>query len=88
MFDTQIKVPPVCNLEQLEVVLRNVDFYNASIEELLVSLPYPKDAAASEDTKTPLLVGIKRLLSIIEMARQEPEEAAIRFWQGLASLNG
>ncbi|KAI5993613.1 P-loop containing nucleoside triphosphate hydrolase protein [Pisolithus albus] len=88
VFDTQIKVPPISNLEQLDVVLRDVDFYDTSVQEMVRSLPYPRNAAESETSNVPLLVGIKKLLSIIEMARQEPEDAAIRFMQGLASLNG
>lgn len=88
VFDAQIKVPPVSNLEQLDVVLRDVDFYDTSVQEMVRSLPYPRNAVESETSDVPLLVGIKKLLSIIEMARQEPEDAAIRFMQGLANLNG
>ncbi|KAI6135198.1 P-loop containing nucleoside triphosphate hydrolase protein [Pisolithus thermaeus] len=88
VFDAQIKVPPVSNLEQLDVVLRDVDFYDTSVQEMVKSLPYPRNATESETSNVPLLVGIKKLLSIIEMARQEPDDAAIRFMQGLASLNG
>ncbi|KAG6328203.1 hypothetical protein ID866_10886 [Astraeus odoratus] len=84
VFDTQIKVPPISHLRQLEVVLRDVDFYDGSVKSVIDSLPYPRSAAEAETTTTPLLVGIKKLLSIIEMARQEPEDAAIRFMQGLA----
>ncbi|KIK29070.1 hypothetical protein PISMIDRAFT_672474 [Pisolithus microcarpus 441] len=88
VFDAQIKVPPISNLEQLDVVLRDVDFYDTSVQEMVRSLPYPRNAVESETSDVPLLVGIKKLLSIIEMARQEPEDAAIRFMQGLANLNG
>ncbi|KAI6018275.1 P-loop containing nucleoside triphosphate hydrolase protein [Pisolithus marmoratus] len=88
VFDTQIKVPPVSHLEHVDVVLREVDFYDTSVREMVQSLPYPTNAAESETSKVPLLVGIKKLLSIIEMARQEPQDAAIRFMQGLASMNG
>ncbi|KIO12407.1 hypothetical protein M404DRAFT_958465 [Pisolithus tinctorius Marx 270] len=88
VFDAQIKVPPVSNLQQLDVILRDVDFYDTSVREMVKSLPYPRNAAESEASNVPLLVGIKKLLSIIEMARQEPEDAAIRFMQGLAGLNG
>jgi len=88
IFDAQIKVPPVSNLEQLQEILRAVDFYDGSVQHTIRSLPYPRDAIEAETTNMPLLIGIKKLLSIIEMARQEPEDAAIRLVQGLASING
>ena len=81
-------MPPVSNLEQLVAVLRDVDFYDHSVQHIVKSLPYPMDAAEAETTNTPLLIGIKKLLSIVEMARQEPEDAAIRLVQGLANISG
>lgn len=87
IFDAQIKVPPVSTLEQLQEILRAVEFYDASVQHTIRSLPYPRDAVEAETTDMPLLIGIKKLLSIIEMARQEPEDAAIRLVQGLASVN-
>ena len=39
-----------------------------------------------DEYETRQQVGIKKLLSIIEMARQEPDEVAERLAQGLANL--
>ncbi|KAI6152389.1 P-loop containing nucleoside triphosphate hydrolase protein [Pisolithus tinctorius] len=56
-------------LQQLDVILRDVDFYDTSVREMVKSLPYPRNAAESEASNVPLLVGIKKLLSIIEMGK-------------------
>ncbi|KAF8437225.1 vesicular-fusion protein SEC18 [Boletus edulis BED1] len=88
VFDASIKVPPVSHLGQLEVVLRSVELF-ASESELretlrqLSSAGFPRNASEAETPTLPLLVGIKKLLSIIEMARQEPESAGQRLMNAL-----
>ncbi|KAF8559440.1 vesicular-fusion protein SEC18 [Imleria badia] len=88
VFDASIKVPPISHLGQLEVVLRSVELF-ADDSELhstmrqLSSAGFPRNASEAETPTLPLLVGIKKLLSIIEMARQEPENVALRLMNGL-----
>jgi len=88
VFDTSIRVPPVSHLGQLEVVLRSVELF-ADDSELhgtlrqLSSAGFPRNASEAETPMLPLLVGIKKLLSMIEMARQEPESIGLRLRNGL-----
>ncbi|KAG8218986.1 P-loop containing nucleoside triphosphate hydrolase protein [Butyriboletus roseoflavus] len=88
VFDASIKAPAISHLGQLEVVLRSVELF-ADDSELrdtvrqLSSAGFPRTASEAESPTLPLLVGIKKLLSIIEMARQEPESVGQRLMNGL-----
>lgn len=88
VFDATIKVPPISHLGQLEVVLKSVELFadDSELRETLRQLSsagFPRNASEAETPTLPLLVGIKKLLSIIEMTRQEPESAAQRLMNGL-----
>ncbi|KAH0840245.1 P-loop containing nucleoside triphosphate hydrolase protein [Lanmaoa asiatica] len=88
VFDASIKVPPISHLGQLEVVLRSVGLFadDSELHETLRQLSsagFPRNASEAETPTLPLLVGIKKLLSIIEMARQEPESVGQRLMNGL-----
>ena len=88
VFDASIKAPPISHLGQLEVVLRSVELFadDSELRETLrqlSSVGFPRNASEAETPTLPLLVGIKKLLSIIEMARQEPESAGQRLMNGL-----
>jgi vesicle-fusing ATPase len=88
VFDASIKVPPISHLGQLEVVLQSVELFGDDTElretlRQLSSAGFPRNASEAETPALPLLVGIKKLLSIIEMARQEPESVGQRLMNGL-----
>lgn len=88
VFDTSIKVPAISHLAQLEVVLRSVELFGDDTElretlHQLSSAGFPRNASEAETPTLPMLVGIKKLLSIIEMARQEPESVGHRLMNGL-----
>ncbi|KAG9317800.1 P-loop containing nucleoside triphosphate hydrolase protein [Chiua virens] len=88
VFDASIKVPPISHLGQLEVVLRSVELFVDESEfrdtlRQLGSAGFPRNATEAETPTLPMLVGIKKLLSIIEMARQEPESVGQRLMNGL-----
>ncbi|KAF9226866.1 vesicular-fusion protein SEC18 [Gyrodon lividus] len=94
VFDASIKAPSISHLGQLEVVLSSVELFPKSSPELretiqeLSNAGFPRNASEAEGPTLPLLVGIKKLLSIIEMARQEPENAGHRLMNGLFNLAG
>ncbi|KAH7887364.1 P-loop containing nucleoside triphosphate hydrolase protein [Phlebopus sp. FC_14] len=93
VFDASVTVPPVSNLQQLKEVLRAVELFRTDREldqtiRMLSDSGYPVNAEDAENIdKTPLLIGIKKLLSIIEMARQEPENADHRLISSLLNLS-
>lgn len=88
-FDSELRVPPISNLDSLEYVLREVslfssgDDYRAAIQMLREA----GFASSSQDIgANGLHIGVKKLLSIVEMARQEPDNAAQRLVGALMGL--
>lgn len=66
-FDAQIHVPSIAKLRHLDLVLRQVDLFNDDqAHERAMELL--KQAHLNESGK--LLIGIKRLLAVAEMAKQ------------------
>lgn len=82
-------MPPISNLKALEYVLRDVKLFPSSDErrQAVQMLGEAGFAASSKDeTMHGLHIGVKKLLSIIEMARQEPDKAAERLVGALMGL--
>lgn len=66
-FDAQIHVPSISKLRHLDLVLRQIDIFDdESSHDRAIELL--KQAQLNESGK--LLIGIKRLLAIAEMAKQ------------------
>ncbi|KAF8915199.1 vesicular-fusion protein SEC18 [Mucidula mucida] len=88
-FDSELRVPPISNLKSLEYVLREVELFPSS-DERRRAMRMLEDAGfaprAEDETSSKLHIGIKKLLSVIEMARQEPESVAERLMGGLMGL--
>lgn len=88
-FDSELRVPPISNLAALEYVLREVELFDSS-DERRQAIRMLEDAGfaltAKDDDTSRLHIGIKKLLSVIEMARQEPENVALRLTTGLMGL--
>ncbi|KAI9464300.1 AAA-domain-containing protein [Russula earlei] len=82
-FDAELRVPPITDLKALDQVLEAVELFRS-----------PRDRAravgmlrqAGMGTEGRLSIGVKRLLSVIEMARQEPEAVAERLTSALMGL--
>jgi vesicle-fusing ATPase len=88
VFDSELRVPPISNLAGFEYVIRELGLFQ-SPREAQSAMRMLEDAgfARDEDGETSRLhIGIKKLLSIIEMARQEPENAANRLLSALMGL--
>ncbi|KAF5393083.1 hypothetical protein D9757_001265 [Collybiopsis confluens] len=87
VFDSELRVPPISSLAALEVVLREVELFSGERERreavgMLVDAGFGDQGQG--DGK--LNVGIKKLLSMVEMARQEPENVAQRLTGALMGL--
>ncbi|KAF9464799.1 P-loop containing nucleoside triphosphate hydrolase protein [Collybia nuda] len=86
-FDSEMRVPPIANLTALEYVLREVELFPSS-DERREAIHMLKEAgfAGSDDLSSRLSIGIKKLLSMIEMARQEPDNVGQRLTGALIGL--
>lgn len=89
VFDSELRVPPIANLQALEYVTREVGLFPTG-DERRAAMRMLGEAGfaptANEESTRGLHVGIKKLLSIIEMARQEPDNAAQRLTGALMGL--
>jgi len=83
VFDSQIRVPPLMDLRALDIVLKEVDLFPASNERRR-AIGMLEQAGFGQEGR--LNVGIKKLLTMIEMARQEPEAGAERLVSALMGL--
>ncbi|KAH7923664.1 AAA-domain-containing protein [Leucogyrophana mollusca] len=93
VFDSELRVPPISNLRSLSVVLRDVQLFDTPEEfnatmQLLADAGFATSPSHEEDAPLKMQVGIKKLLSMIEMARQEPGHAGERLMSSLVGLNG
>lgn len=88
-FDSELRVPPISNLPALEHIIREVQLFRSE-SEIRQAMHMLEDAgfalSAEEETNAKLHIGVKKLLSIIEMARQEPENVAARLTSALMNL--
>ncbi|KAF5333529.1 hypothetical protein D9611_002707 [Ephemerocybe angulata] len=87
-FDSELRVPPITDLVSLEYVLQEVQLFNSD-QERHRAIRMLQDAgftANKNDYDSKLQIGIKKLLSMIEMARQEPENVAERLTTALMGL--
>ncbi|KAK7470300.1 transport between ER and Golgi ATPase protein [Stygiomarasmius scandens] len=89
VFDSELRVPPISNLVSLEFVLREVELF-ASSEERRQAVRMLEDAGfaptSKEEDSSRMHIGIKKLLSTIEMARQEPDNVSQRLVGALMGL--
>lgn len=88
-FDSEMRVPPISNLKALEYVLRDVKLFATGDErrQAIEMLGHAGFAPSAKDESiNGLHVGIKKLLSTIEMARQEPDKTAERLVGALMGL--
>ncbi|GAA5872494.1 hypothetical protein JCM1840_006077 [Sporobolomyces johnsonii] len=82
-FSTSLRVPAIDSLAQLSVVLADVQLFRAQAE-LDRALHLLKQAGLGEEGR--LNIGVKRLLSLVEMCRQDQESAVDKLVSELVSL--
>ena len=88
VFDADLHVPPISSIDSLDIVLREVELFPTD-EERRRAVSQIEQAGFGKDSAgygARMEIGIKKLLSIIEMARQEPELVADRLISALMGL--
>ncbi|KAH0587975.1 hypothetical protein H2248_006720 [Termitomyces sp. 'cryptogamus'] len=85
-FDSELRVPPITKLNSLEYILREVELLSTSQERQQVIRSLHEAGFESDALSSKFQIGIKKLLSIIEMARQEPDDVAQRLIGALMGL--
>ncbi|KAJ7741033.1 vesicular-fusion protein SEC18 [Mycena metata] len=89
-FNAVMRVPPITSLSALEYVIQEVDLFPHE-EDRRDAVRMLRDAGfdkkTRDDPSSRLQIGIKKLLSIIEMARQEPDAVAERLTTALMELD-
>ena len=73
-FDTDIPVAPITSIEGIDACLREVDLFTRP-DEHQRAINMLRNARFGESGGE-LAVGVKKLLNITEMARQDPDPAA------------
>ncbi|ELU45964.1 vesicular-fusion protein SEC18 [Rhizoctonia solani AG-1 IA] len=75
VFDAELRISPISTLSALSKVFEDVQLFRSSAEHR-EALNQLQIAGFGNDGK--LNIGVKKVLSIVEMARQEPEDIAQR----------
>ena len=88
-FDSEMRVPPITSLRALEHVVQEVELFPSEQEQrrairMLAEAGFGSDRDGLSSSG--LQIGVKKLLSIIEMARQEPESISERLVGALLEL--
>ena len=73
-FDTDIPITPISSLEGVDHCLREVQLFQSPNEQQR-AMQMLRDARFGEEGRAELLIGVKKLLSMAEMARQDPDPA-------------
>lgn len=82
-FATTLRVPAITTLRQLEAVLADVQLFR-SPAELAQALELLRQAGLDGEDK--LAIGVKRLLTLVEMCRQDQDSAVDKLVTELVSL--
>jgi len=86
VFDSELHVPSISNLKSIDYVLREVELFQSNDERRAAMHILGEAGFANEDSMNGTHIGIKKLLSIVEMARQEPDNAVQRLVGSLMGL--
>ena len=80
-------MPPIASLRSLTYVLDEVQLFSHRGErENAIQMLEEAGLGGDDETSSRLNIGIKKLLSVIEMSRQEPENVADRLISSLMGL--
>ncbi|KAH9942575.1 vesicular-fusion protein SEC18 [Amylocystis lapponica] len=89
-FDAELRVPPISSLRAVDTVMQSVELFRSSSDRRAAIDMLSQAGFGSPDGEDNeagnLNIGIKKLLSAMEMARQEPEEVAERLTGVLMGL--
>ncbi|KAI0340747.1 AAA-domain-containing protein [Trametopsis cervina] len=85
-FDSEIRVPPVTTLRALDHILEEVQLIPNQKERQHTIGMLEQAGFGDQEGTGGLNIGIKKLLSVVEMARQEPEAVGERLVTSLMGL--
>jgi vesicle-fusing ATPase len=71
-FDAEIRVPAISNLQSVATILKEVQLFSNE-QQLRHSLSLLEQAGFAAEGR--LNIGVKKLLTMAEMARQDPDPA-------------
>lgn len=83
-FGTDLHVPSIDSLPQVNYVLRDVQLFRSQQEEQRTMQLLESAGLGAPDR---LSIGVKKLLSITEMARQDPDGAGDKLLTSLMELS-
>ena len=82
-----MRIPPISSLRALEHVVQEVELFPSEQEQKRAIKMLGEAGFSDRDVlSSRLQIGVKKLLSIIEMARQEPESISERLVGALLEL--
>jgi len=88
-FDSELRVPPITSLRALEYIVHEVELFERR-EDRKAAIRMLNEAgfggSSMDGLSSKLQIGVKRLLTVIEMARQEPDNAGQRLVSSLMGL--
>ncbi|GAA6033283.1 hypothetical protein JCM8097_006668 [Rhodosporidiobolus ruineniae] len=82
-FATTLRVPAITTLSQLQAVLADVELFRSS-QELQRAIDLLRQAQLDQEGR--LSIGVKRLLSLVEMCRQDQDSAVDKLVTELVGL--
>jgi vesicle-fusing ATPase len=83
-FDAELRVPPITDLTALDHVLDAVELFRSPRDRARAVGMLREAGMGSHEGR--LSIGVKKLLNVVEMARQEPEAVAERLTSALMGL--
>ncbi|GJJ06488.1 hypothetical protein Clacol_000680 [Clathrus columnatus] len=87
VFEAEIYVPPVVSLSSVDFVFKAVQLFDSDSDRINAIRKLQEAGFGDDDnSRKKVQLGIKKLLSIIEMARQEPEEITHRLIMAFIGL--
>lgn len=88
VFDADLRVPSITSIQALNVVLREVELFpsDEEREHAIAQIEAAGFGKESGGYGGRMEIGVKKLLSAIEMARQEPENVSERLVSVLMGL--
>jgi vesicle-fusing ATPase len=88
LFDAELRIPAISTLPSLEYALKEMELFQdrAQLKEALLMLSKAGFGQGDEYDQAKHAVGIKKLVSIVEMARQEPDAIAERLVSSILGL--
>lgn len=88
IFDAELRVPPISKLRHLTHILKEVELFRSEgeLRNAVAMLEQAGFGGEEDESTSRLNIGIKKLLSIVEMARQEPQASAERLTSALMGL--